>query len=336
MINFPQTSPTSLRTATMADPSSELGIPPPDGPSNPTAIVSEPVPVSSDSILSPLSSFDWSDVILVPLPQSADDPFYVLYTPEYETVFGRFNFLWQQNELSDRALALCNIVIANFPKHFTAWQYKISLVEALGYDPDFELMQLDAAIAADQKSYQVWHFREWIVDRLPTFRDESEILDRVLGRDSKNVHAWNYALWWAKRWDRAKEVYALALQSIRNDCRNNSAWNARRTTGDWIGADPRSEFEEAAAILRVVGKNEAALCFLLGLWEKVPALGEKVRALAEELSAAKPQNPVALRMLLLTAEGREEIARICDALIVCDPVRKPYYTLVKEGRIKYE
>jgi protein farnesyltransferase/geranylgeranyltransferase type-1 subunit alpha len=191
-------------------------------------------------------------------------------------------------------------------------------------------------LAEDAKSYQGWHFRQWLVDREENDPDDVDFVIRAIGADSKNVHAWSYAIWYANRWNRLRDLHVIASESTRIDCRNNSAWSARRTAGMAIGVDSIAEFEYAAASLRKVGKNESAACFLLSLQEKEPTLTGRIRELAQELVTLKPENPVAWRMLLSTATEREEIERICDELMKSDPNRIPFYTLVKTGVLKYE
>jgi protein farnesyltransferase/geranylgeranyltransferase type-1 subunit alpha len=278
--------------------------------------------------------FDYSDVIPIPPPQEDHDPFFVQYSPKHSRLFGLFNSLISGPEVSPRALALSEAVISAFPNHYTAWWYKFHILADLGYDPEIELNFVSRSISSQPKCYQAWHYRRWIVDRLPEAPDEFPLLTATFDHDPKNFHAWAYGLWYAERWDKRAEFFQLTKAEITRDCRNNSAWTIRRTIGLAIGADPAVEFEEAAASLRVVSKNEAVCNFLLAVAKGNMVLMERIRPLAEQLIAQKPDNRFALWLLLSVAKDQPEIEQICGLLMSADPVRQPFYTMIKQGIIK--
>jgi protein farnesyltransferase/geranylgeranyltransferase type-1 subunit alpha len=282
----------------------------------------------------PLPSFDWTDLILVPMPQTADDPFFTLYSDEYVQVFGRFHAILNRQELSPRALAICNHIITQWPKHITAWWYKFHLLEALGYDFEYEMDLLRTALGHDPKSYQGWHYRRWLVSRNLALADELPLLAQVLDNDHKNYHAWSYAVWFAQAANQEQAVYDLALRYIELDCRNNSAWNTRKTVGESLGVDATAEFEAAVASLREVGKNEAAFNFMKAMTDRDAGLKERLRSVAEELIGLKEDNRYAWVLLLSQTTEQGEISRICDRLIELDSLRTPYYNLVKQGVIR--
>jgi hypothetical protein len=184
------------------------------------------------------------------------------------------------------------------------------------------------------KSYQAWHYRRWLVDRLPGVSDEIPLLTATFSIDAKNFHAWTENIWYAERWNKYVEVFDVAKREVLRNCRNNSAWTVRMTLGEVLNVDPVAELSDAVASLRIVGKNEAACNFILGIVQRHPDLREKVRPLAEELIAQKPHNRFVLGLLLSVTAEQAEIDQICDSLIELDPVRTPYYTLVKQGIIK--
>jgi protein farnesyltransferase/geranylgeranyltransferase type-1 subunit alpha len=281
----------------------------------------------------PLVSFDWSDLALVPMPQEEGDPFFIIYTEDYIEIFGRFNAILDKQEESPRVLALCNWIISQWPKHVTAWWYKFRLLENLGYDFETEMKRIEDDLRYDIKSYQAWHYRQWLVDRSPEPVDELPKLGKLLHIDEKNVHAWNYAIWWARRNHKQQVVYNLALEHIESDCRNNSAWNARKLLGEDLSVDPTAEFETCLENLRDVGKNEAALNFLKAMADREPALKARLRPAAEELIGLGRDNPFGWVLLLSQATDQEEITRLCDQLIESDAIRTPYYNLVKQGVI---
>jgi protein farnesyltransferase/geranylgeranyltransferase type-1 subunit alpha len=278
--------------------------------------------------------FDYSDVTPIPPPQEEGDPFFIEYTPQQATLFSLFNGLIAIPELSPRALALSEEMIEHFPSHYTAWWYKFRILEAIGYDSQNELRFINRSISTCPKLYQAWHYRRWLVDRLPEAPDEIPFLRETFVQDGKNFHAWAHALWYAERWNRRQEVFDLAKAEIARDCRNNSPWAVRRTLGLALGVDPAVEFEDTVASLRIVGKNEAACNFLFAVIQGQPELKERVRPIAEELIARSSDNQFALLLLLSVAADQTEFEQICNLLIGADPVRQPYYTLVKQGVIK--
>jgi protein farnesyltransferase/geranylgeranyltransferase type-1 subunit alpha len=275
----------------------------------------------------------WDDVEPVPPPHQRGDAFYISPPSWYTRLFGLFGALVAKDEISARAVDLCNLIIRDFTSHYTAWWYKFHVLERLGYDLEAELDRIAQVLRANNKSYQAWHYRQWLVDRSP--HDETAFLTETFERDAKNFHGWSFAIWYAARWDRGADIFALAVAQIASDCRNNSAWNARKTVGEMIGVDPLAEFEAAVDSLRVVGKNEAACNFLLAIVWKAPQLTGRVRELAEELLAKKPDNRHAMGLLLAVAEEKGEVERYCDELMKIDPVRIPYYTLVRQGVLKF-
>jgi protein farnesyltransferase/geranylgeranyltransferase type-1 subunit alpha len=280
------------------------------------------------------SDFDYSDVVPIPPPQEPGDPFYVEYTRTHSMLFSVFNSLISIPELSLRALALCDEILQRFPGHYTAWWYRFRILESLGYDPSVELAFVQELITTNPKLYQGWHYRKWLVDRFSEAPDEGPLLRASFAQDSKNFHGWTYAVWYAERWDKRQEVFELAREEIAKDCRNNSAWTVRRTLGIALGVDPVLEFEEAVESLRIVGRNEAAANFLLAVVQGNSELVGRIRPIGEELFEKQSDNRFALMLLLFVAKDQAEVTRICDLLISVDPLRRPYYTLVKQGVIK--
>ncbi|KAH0795950.1 protein prenylyltransferase [Histomonas meleagridis] len=282
---------------------------------------------------------EWKDVTPLPLPQVEGDAFYINYTPEYVDLFGYFLALVEKNEISERGIQIAERVIELYPSHYTAWEYKFRILGKLSYDFDNEIRKIDTILEGSPKSYQAWHFRQWLVDKCNEVPDQIPFLKKILDIDTKNFHAWNFAIWYATRWNKANDIYNIAKAEIERDVRNNSAWNARMTIGNLIHVDPIQEFEDAVSTLKIVSKNEAVCNFAVAICEKVPSLLSRLRDVANEIIERKPENYFAYRLLLYVAskeENKEEISRLCDKLMELDPVRLPFYSLVKSGKIKYQ
>lgn len=282
---------------------------------------------------------EWKDVTPLPLPQKQGDPFQVDYTDEYVDLMGYFLAVLHEKEVSQRALEITNEVIDKFPAHYTAWWYKYYILEKIGYDFHKELETLAEAIKKAPKSYQAWHYRQWLLERTNEIVDEVSFLKIVFTIDQKNFHAWSYAIWFADHFKQYQQIYDLAIYQLDIDLRNNSAWNTRKAMGDFMNSDPRKEFESAAQSMDKITKNEAAMNFIFAMVEKDKSLLSDLKELGNKLYERNPQNPRALQILLYIASeenNSERIKTLCEELIIVDPIRKPYYTLLIEGKIKYK
>ena len=285
---------------------------------------------------------EWEDVVPIPLPQQRGDAFQVSYTDEYIDLMGYFLAVLDKKEVSQRALDITNQVIGKYPAHYTAWWYKYYILENTGFDFNKELEDLSAIIKKAPKSYQAWHYRQWLFEHAKedvSNANEVAFLNEVFQIDAKNFHAWSYAIWYAEKYQKFKEIYDLSVYQIEVDMRNNSAWNARRAMVDFMKSDLETEFKAGADSLNVITKNEAAVNFVFGLVEDDRKLIPKLKELGETLYTRNPKNPQALHILLWIASDEndtEKIKNLCSELIAVDPIRKPYYTLLSEGKIKYK
>ena len=280
---------------------------------------------------------EWEDVHPLPLLQQPGDPFPVAYTTEYEDMLGYFFAVLERKEVSARAMEITERVIKTIPSHYTAWWFKFYLLERMEYDFDRELEFLNKCIVDCPKSYQSWHYRMWLVERAENKPDEVAFVRKVFCYDAKNFHAWTYILWFGQKYG-AQPVYQLSLDLIEEDPRNNSAWNGRKTTGDLLGVDPKTEFKAAADSIRQITKNEASINFALAMYEKDPSLLPELRDLAREMVERNSENPHALRMQLFVAtidNDRDQITELCKKLCEADPLRENYYNLVANGTLSY-
>jgi protein farnesyltransferase/geranylgeranyltransferase type-1 subunit alpha len=57
-----------------------------------------------------------------------------------------------------------------------------------------ELIFLNDLGGDNPKSYQIWHQREALADKVSTKENEIDFINRMLSNDSKNYHAWSYRL----------------------------------------------------------------------------------------------------------------------------------------------
>ncbi|OHT08932.1 Protein farnesyltransferase/geranylgeranyltransferase type-1 subunit alpha [Tritrichomonas foetus] len=295
---------------------------------------------------------EWSDITPIEISDAPEgEPFHILYNQTYKDLFGYFSALLQKDEISKRALSITERVIKNYTSTYTAWWYKYRILEQLGYDFKKEDKFLNGIIRFNPKSYQAWYYKQWLLDHEKILRDQIPSLRIIFEQDPKNFHAWSFALWYAKRWHQEKEVFLLAKKMCQSDCRNNSAWNARKTLGDMLNISPRSEFEESIESLKAVSKNEATFNFAIAMIHKDPSLIHEFEEVGKLLLKKNPLNMFAWLIKLFILEfkkkngneneneknqNEKEKEEICDKLMELDPIRIPYYTLIKEGKICYQ
>lgn len=282
---------------------------------------------------------DFKDLKPVPLPQTKGDPFFINYSAEIVDLFGYFFALLEKDEISERGIKVAERIIEKFTSHYTAWWYKYHILETLPYDFKRETEFINKILVENPKSYQAWHYMQWLVDKSPEFHDQIPFLKSTFIIDEKNFHAWSFSIWYAERWNQYNEVYLLALHQIKIDMRNNSAWNTRRTIGEKLNVDIEKEFNDVEDSLLQIGKNESACNFAMSLVDKKVELKDRLKSLANKMIEMKPDNFYAYRLLLYVANidnDTSEIHHICDELIKLDTIRAPYYSLLKTGKIKFQ
>lgn len=281
----------------------------------------------------------FSDLKPSPLPQTKGDPFFINYSEEIADLFGYFFALLEKDEISERGVKVSERVIEKFTGHYTAWGYKYHILETIPYDFNREAEFINKILITNPKSYQAWHYMQWLVDRSTEFHDQIPFLKSTFEIDEKNFHAWSFSIWYAERWNQYEEVFSLALYQIQIDMRNNSAWNTRRTIGEKLNVDIEKEFNDVEESLLKIGKNESACNFAMSLVDKKIEFKDRLKNLANKLIEMKPDNFHAYKLLLYVANldnNKSEIDHLCDELMKLDSIRVPYYSLLKSGKIKFQ
>lgn len=169
---------------------------------------------------------------------------------------GLFRSMREKNdgkiEVSERALALTDILVQMNPANYTVWQCRAHVLiqmattghgnECLYKELDF----LDEFALENMKNYQVWQHRKVVVSVLGDPSRELNFVSTVLNNDTKNYHTWAYRQWvlahfgglglrdksvtaagagqYPQMWEEDVK-YADAM--IQKDVRNNSAYNHR-------------------------------------------------------------------------------------------------------------
>lgn len=110
-----------------------------------------------------------------------------------------FRAIYQAGEISERALELTEQVIWVNPAHYTVWGYRQKILQAMPeYDLRKDLAFVHKLAEDNQKGYQYWRHRQWILQQCGENVSEQDIenefifLERMLDLDAKNYHAWTY------------------------------------------------------------------------------------------------------------------------------------------------
>jgi protein farnesyltransferase/geranylgeranyltransferase type-1 subunit alpha len=241
-----------------------------------------------------------------------------------------------------------------------------------------ELAFVTRIALATPKNYQLWHHRRAVVDALDEGREELAFTSTFIAEEGKNYHAWAHRQWALGRWgawegdgthEGGELGFVTALLAL--DVRNNSAWNHRWLVVTRGGGRPcgrrevarnaagmrrapcvldddtvAAELEFTCALLKVVGRNEAAWAYaralvaaartprrrFLAAWPELTALAAALRTRAEP-----GVNPFASGLLADASEEEAEAGgegapaaaqRALALLRECaeaDPVRAQYW-----------
>ncbi|KAB2568807.1 Protein farnesyltransferase/geranylgeranyltransferase type-1 subunit alpha [Lasiodiplodia theobromae] len=291
---------------------------------------------------------EWSDIEPIPLDEGGPNALAAItYSDEYDEAMSYLRAVMAKNEMSERALALTEDIIASNPAHYTVWLYRAKIVLSLEKDLHEELAWLNAAALRNLKNYQIWHHRQTIVDTLGDVTGEQAFVARMLAKDAKNYHVWSYRQWlvrrfglWAEDSGELEAVEAL----LREDVRNNSAWNHR-----WFlvfGSDAENlsqkkildrEMDYAKAAVELAPQNPSPWNYLRGIvrYAKLPL--STLKDFAEQYaSIEKPDEVSSSHALDLLADiyseesSKENAAKALDLLAQrYDPIRENYWNYRK-------
>lgn len=168
----------------------------------------------------------------------------IMYTDEFKQVFSYLRALMEKEELSRRAMYVACRAISLVPAHYTVWEYKFRIVKELVNKNEYDVLQelewCSHVSLANEKNYQIWHYREMVIELLinTAYGGEKEkydlcgeydIIKQMLARDTKNYHVWSHKRWVVQYFGlfRSGEELQYTETLIDEDVRNNSAWNFR-------------------------------------------------------------------------------------------------------------
>jgi len=150
---------------------------------------------------------------VTPIPQD-DGPHplaQIAYSDNYREAMSYLRALMAgEGEKSERALLLTADMIALNPAHYTVWllpayigvranrrAYRASILFALNSDLAEELEFIDIIAEDNPKNYQVFHYRQRIVEAMAKrgtsdFNRELKFTEELILADNKNYHVWSY------------------------------------------------------------------------------------------------------------------------------------------------
>lgn len=221
--------------------------------------------------------YNYDDVVPLPITTSASGELcQILYTDEYKELMGIARAMLQSREYSERALHLTGLVIDTVPAFYTIWNYRFNIVKTLFGDSrdslNEELDWLDEFTLSNPKNYQIWSYRQSILQIYPepSFQRELPVLHLMLEDDTKNYHVWSYRKWCVMFFKDFSRELAFADDFISRDVYNNSAWSHRMfvlKNTEATTALVNSEIKYAMSSIELAPQNVSPWNYLRGIYE---------------------------------------------------------------------
>lgn len=234
----------------------------------------------------------------------------IMYTDEYKETMGVARALLQQRELSSRALELTAKVIALAPAFYTIWNYRFDIVMHLAAqesDPGryltAELDWVDETTLNNPKNYQIWSYKQALLERHPgpSFKRELPVLELMIDEDTKNYHVWSFRKWCVLFFQDFSHELSYSDRLIQDDVYNNSAWTHRMFVLKHSSPDREQidlELDYVREKISLVPQNVSSWAFLQGLYENFlsSSYDESVLEFAQRLTkdVTEPGNNSAL------------------------------------------
>ncbi|QSL66085.1 hypothetical protein MERGE_000458 [Pneumocystis wakefieldiae] len=156
----------------------------------------------------------------------------IAYPPYYSEAMAYIKAIMIKEEMSERAMRLTAYIINMNPAHYTIcyqlWHYRQFLMDMYG-DPSMELNFLAEVLEKDSKNYHAWSYRQWLTERFNLWDIELPYIDRFLKQDIRNNSAWNYRFYIVFRDhyvsdDTMKKEIEYCKDAIAFSPQNSSPW----------------------------------------------------------------------------------------------------------------
>lgn len=307
---------------------------------------------------------EWADITPFPQDDGGPNPLAAIsYTPGYAEAMSYLRALMAANEHSTRALSLTADIIDKNAAHYTVWLYRSSILLELQSDLRAELAWLDNVALTHQKNYQIWHHRQFLLDKIADPEGEIRFVNSMFEQDAKNYHVWSYRQWLVRRFglwegenvvddDGAKRTELQETERmIEEDVRNNSAWNHRfflvNGREDVAGVKEEKigerEIEFAKKAIEKAPQNQSPWNYLRGTVDRAGIGLEALKGFCEEFADAKDEKRVRsshaldlLAEIYAKNEQKDNARKAYDLLALkFDPIRANYWNYLK-GRLDQE
>lgn len=306
-----------------------------------------------------MSTFSYEDVVPLTLNETQPQLCQILYTDEYKKTMGTLLALLQQEEYSERALALTEEGINLLASHYTIWNYRYQILMHMQKDLFEELDWCESIALENEKNYQIWNYRQLVIEKIlqgdssGRFNPHREypIVNAMLEADIKNHHVWSYRKWLVERfelYDDEKEVDFIN-KCIQADLRNNSAWSHRFFTKfSRDGTAPQTveaEMQYAKQQIETAPQNPSSWNYLKGIYAKfhrdlcdleefcASFVNMKEIGAGDESQESTTKSSYAMELLAkiyVQKHHPAKAAALFDLLIAkYDPIRANYWTYEK-------
>lgn len=299
---------------------------------------------------------EFGDIQAMPVTTGLPDELcQIMYTDEYRETMGIVRALLQKRELSERALRLTAKAVGLAPAFYTAWNYRFDIVMHMVEKEDdsgkaqvlnTELDWLDEFTLNNPKNYQIWSYKQALLERhpKPSLKRELPLLELMINDDTKNYHVWSFRKWCVLFFQDFTHELSYSDSLIQRDVYNNSAWTHRMFVLKHTnpGKDQiQLELEYVKEKIDLVPQNVAVWSYLQGLYEKfLGSYDESIINFARKFTknvAEVQERPLpeiessyALEFLATVyskndATKRNALAAYRALAEKYDPIRKPYW-----------
>lgn len=295
--------------------------------------------------------FDWTDIVPDVIPEIPGSVAQIAYSGEFSRAMSLFRACAAVNEMSPRVLALTRAIIELNPAHYSIWDYRLEVVSELG-NSVFDYTKvgltpksqnhppigedgdwLNQFTLSHAKNYQVWNYRQHLIDpHNPLwFRGEKLLAMLVFEDDPKNFHAWSHLKWVVNKdkqygthsFEDGSSLLEDCARMIAADVWNNSVWSFRY----FVFAQypdlliPNKELAFIKQSLLVAPSNESAWAYLRGL---VAHLAPDSKEGAKYIALEFISEPRAVELLAELSDKPHSEAhwrKLCEL----EPMRRPFW-----------
>ena len=71
----------------------------------------------------------------------------------------------------------------------------------MNVDLDYEWNFLDRVRELNEKCYQTWMYRKFLVEYSGVYQKEKDYCDSYIAEDNKNIHSWSHRIWVVQHFD---------------------------------------------------------------------------------------------------------------------------------------